>query len=263
MIKLLCLFLLLMLPVAAFAQDEPRKLLRGRVVADSLKVQNISVLNVSSKIGAVTDNDGEFTIYARPTDTLFFSSITFRSVKMPLAVKDFELPVLTIKLDVNVTLLDEVVITANPLTGDLEKDSKKTKALLISSTFQSGGLISTDLPRPQAPINTAMPQTMSPLTGVDFIKIKNMIFKKKKKDENPVRKYLQGNSFADVVKGRFSHYFFTETLKIPHAEIGLFLNFCDKGAATAHLVAPENEFDLTNYLIEKSAEYLKTGTHKY
>lgn len=259
MIKQLYVFVMVLLPLVAFSQSQPRKLLRGRVTADSLKVQHISVLNTTSNIGAITDNDGEFTIYARPTDTLFFSSVTFRSVHMPLKEKDFLLPLLVIKLDVNVTVLDEVIITANPLSGDLEKDSKNTKALLISSTFQSGDLVRSAAPKPQANVNTALPQNMSPLTGVDFVKIKNMIFKKKKIEEDPVRKYLQGNSFADVVKGRFTHYFFTQTLKIPHAEIGLFLNFCDKGAKTAHLVSPENEFELTNYLVEKSNEYLKTG----
>lgn len=247
----LFIILFLLLPLAVFSQNE-RKLLRGQVIADSIKVENISVKNITSNIGAVTDDNGNFTIYARVADTLYFSSITFRPAMLVLTKEHMDEAKLFIKLEINVTVLDEVIIT--PLTGDLAKDSRKTKTLQINTQFDSGKTIENSFPKETVPVNKALPQTESQLQGVDFVAIYGMIFKKKKK-ENTGEQYLQGRTFTDIVKDRYTHHFFTETLKIPHDKIGLFLNFCDKGKETNLLLDPEKEFELTDYLVKKAEEY--------
>lgn len=256
----LLLVLLLVLPIVAFAQNVPRKALHGKVVADSLTVVGISVYNASSHIGAVTDNEGSFTISARPKDTLFFSSITYRTVHMVLSEKDFLERPLIIKLDVNVILLDEVVITPRVLTGRLDKDSKNTKTMLITSGMDSYQAIQTDVPRPKSNVNTALPSSVvgSSLTGVDFGEIYKLIFKKRKrKDAGEIYATAESKPFAVAVKERFTYYFFTQMLKIPKDEIGLFLNFCDEGKTSYALLDPKKEFELTDYLVSKSKEYLK------
>lgn len=249
------LLLLIVLPLLATAQKRPRQILQGKVVADTLQVDNLTVLNSTSNISAVTDESGNFTIYARPTDTLYFSSITFHSMQMVLKESDFVKSPLIVKLNVQVTVLDEVVIT--PLSGNLEKDSKDTETLGLS--FAGLGGMPPKYPISKAPKNTALPSTESSLKGVDFIEIYKMIFKKKgaKKDKGEIYGSGTSVSFNENVKGRFTHHFFTQTLKIPHNEIGLFLDFCDKGDETRKLLLPENEFELTDYLIAKSEEYLK------
>lgn len=250
--------LLFLVPIAVFSQTRPREILRGMVVSDSLKVENITVLNLTSNIGAVTDEEGGFTIYARPADTLLFSSITFRSQHLVLKPEDFEVELLFIKLDVNVTVLDEVVIT--PLTGDLANDSKRTKTHNLGG-FDAAGIAKSTIKvrkhKYSEKVNSALPQTESVLTGVDFVEIGKMIFGKGKKKKDAHMEYVKGRSFLATAKARYTHHFFTQTLKIPHEEIGLFLNYCDKGAETAWLLEPENEFQLTDYLVRKSTEYLK------
>lgn len=251
----LLLLLLITLPLLGTAQKRPRQILQGKVVADTLKVDNLTVFNATSNISAVTDENGGFTLYARPTDTLYFSSITFHSMQMVLKESDFIKTPLIVKLNVQVTVLDEVVIT--PLSGDLGKDSKDTKTPGMS--FAGLGGILPKYPISKAPTNTALPSTESSLKGVDFVEIYKMIFKKKKskKDKGEIFGAEAPVSFNENVKGRFTHHFFTQTLKIPHNEIGLFLAFCDKGDDTKWLLLPENEFELTDYLIAKSEEYLK------
>lgn len=245
-----------LLPLLAHAQGVPREILRGRVVSDSLKVENITVLNITSNVGAVTDNDGNFALYARPTDTLFFSSITFRSQHLPLKKEHFVEARLIIKMDVNVTVLDEVVII--PLTGDLGKDSQNSRVKNFNSPFDPVAIAKSTFPKSKLPQNTAVPSNESTLTGLDFRKISELIFGKRKKKDDP-DKYLKQKSFITTAKELYTHHFFTQTLKIPHAEIGIFLTFCDKGAETAHLLEPNKHFELTDYLVSKSIEYLKKG----
>lgn len=249
--------LLLLLPILAFAQMRPRERLTGIVFSDSLEVENITVLNTTSNINAITDNEGNFTLYARPTDTLYFSGLSFRSKSLVLKDNDFEEEKIVIKLDVNVIMLDEVVVTPNVLSGRLDTDSNKKKTMKITSGMNSAALIKTDIPRPTTNVNTALPATESQLQGINFKEIYKMIFKKKKKEDKGEIYSASTKSFNQTVKERFTHHFFTQTLKIPHEEIGLFISFCDKGGETLWLLDPKNEFHLTDYLVTMSGEYLK------
>lgn len=258
--KLLFL-LLLLLPLMTFAQKDPRIILRGRVVADSLKVENLSVRNITSNIGAVTDDNGDFTMYARPTDTLLFSGITVRDAKLVLKKEHFLESRLVIKLNVDVTVLNEVVISAHALTGTLESDSRKTKTKNITGSMDSGVLIKTDtLIRTNINPNGSLPSAVvgSQLTGVNFGEVYKLIFKKKKrKDKGEIYGAADGKTFSENVKERFTHHFFVEMLKIPNEEIGLFLAYCDKGKETAWMLDPKYEFELTDYLVSQSTPYLK------
>lgn len=256
-------FVVLLFPVIAFAQKRtpPRQLLHGRVAADSLVVDNLSVNNITSRVNAVTDQEGMFTIYARPTDTLLFSSVTFRSMYMVLKEGDFLQDPLVIKLDVNVTVLDEVVITPNVLSGDLEKDSKKTKTLSVTAGMQSANELNRYAVSPlkyDIKINNTLPPNMKDMNGISVTRIYDMYFRKKnmKKDRGEIYGVDAKKPFPDAVKERYTYYFFTTTLNIPKDEIGLFLNFSDTGEASRALLDVKKEFDLTDYLVQKSKEYL-------
>ena len=64
------------------AQYIERKVLKGRIVADSIEVENLTVFNITSNIGVVTNADGKFSIKARATDTLYIQGISYESKNM-------------------------------------------------------------------------------------------------------------------------------------------------------------------------------------
>ncbi|MDV6169105.1 hypothetical protein R1T16_11780 [Flavobacterium sp. DG1-102-2] len=252
--------LLLLLPLAALAQKRPRQILHGKVVADSIAVDNITVLNTNSKIRAVTDAEGSFTIYARAEDTLYFYGTAFRDASLGLKEAHLAENPLMIGLNVDVTVLNEIVITANPLTGELAKDSKNTKTLRLNKDLDNETAQKLDLPPvSKANVNTALPQMSSPLTGVDFVQVYKMIFKKKpkKKDKGEIYGTPGVKTFAETVKERYTYHFFTQTLKIPGEDIGKFLVYCDEAEDSAWLLDPKKDFELTDYLVVKSKDYLK------
>jgi hypothetical protein len=257
------LILLLVLPFVGYGQKlQPRQLLHAKVVADSLVVDNLTVKNVTSNISAVTNADGKFTLYARATDTLYFSGLSFRSAYLIVNETHFLQEMLVIRLNVNVTVLDEVIITPNALTGDLAGDSRKTKTRNITAGMTS---VHEDVNYNQYRTkyakneNGALPTQAqgSQLTGVDFVRVYKMLFKKKKKkDRGDVYSINGAKSFPETVSALYTYHFFTQTLKIPKDEIGLFVTFCDTGAQSAALLDPKKEFELTDYLVTKSKEYL-------
>lgn len=250
-------YFILLLPLIGLGQQKKtREILRGHIIAESLSVNDVSIQNLSSHINAVTDINGYFTIYAREGDTLFFNSITFRSQYLVLKENHLKENPLNLKMDTNVINLEEVIIT--PLTGDLGYDSKKKKVVALNPHVSERDLQYT-YPISKQPVNGALYKIESDLKGIDFIAIGKMIFKKKKKTNSKGEIYDSENTktFHDVVSGRFTYYFFTETLHIPHDEIGKFLVYCDKGTETRPLLEPKKEFELTDYLITQAEAYLK------
>jgi hypothetical protein len=260
---------MLALPTLVFAQKvQPRQILNGRVVADSLAIELLNVNNISSHIGAVTDEKGTFTIYARPTDTLTFTSVNIHSATMVLKESDFTQKQLVIKLNVNVTVLEEVIILPTRMIGDLKTVSKNTKTNAITSGVAGTDLTETYKEVKFAPIeykidktvNGALPGSMHPLRGIDFARIYRLYIKKDKKtktDRGEIYSKEAQKPFAEAVKERFTYNFFTEALKIPQDKINLFLAYCDTGEDAKALLDPNKEFELTDYLVGKSEEYLK------
>lgn len=254
--KKILLLLIVLFPILMSAQ-EGRKILRGQVVADSIKVEYITVLNKNTNIKAVTDDNGLFSIYAQPADTLYFSSITFRPAMLVLAKEHFNESRLLIKLDQDITMLNEVVIT--PLTGNLEEDSKDVKTRIFTSDLDAKSLTEGINVEDKIPVNPAFPSAERRLPGMDFVKIYDMIFKPKGRKKDYTKEYLNGKTFSEVAQEKYTYYFFTETLKLKHEDIGLFLAYCDNGEESAKLLAPDKEFELTDYLIKKSEEYRNRG----
>ena len=113
-----------------FAQGVVREVLNGKIIADSIEVENITIFNMATNIGAISDSNGKFSIKARVADTLYFQGLSFVSKKYVLAEKDFFAEESEIRLKVNVNELNEVIITPFTLTGNL-KQYTKNKSLVL------------------------------------------------------------------------------------------------------------------------------------
>lgn len=263
-----CLLLLfVIISQIGMAQHIERKVLKGRIVADSIEVENLTVFNITSNIGAVTNADGKFSIKARPTDTLFIQGISYDSKKYVLTDRDFLVDELEIRLQIRITELNEVEITPYTLTGIVEADVKRIK--VYGEPFY--GIDATvvkyyeDDVRTKTPTNYAVTSQLAPNgANFNFIAIgkslgKMLGFKnntKKNVDrvfEERRQNNIQSKSFSDHMYERFAHHFFVETLKIKHQEITLFLQFAEMPVKDLSLfLKPENEIRLIDYLTTKA-----------
>ena len=262
------LFFILVITQIGFSQGIERKVLRGKIVADSLEVENLTVYNITSNVGAITDVDGKFSINARATDTLFIQGLSYDSKRYILTDKDFWLPVLEIKLHVRITELNEVIVTPYSLTGDLKEDTKRIQVYGEGFTKIDAKVIKyyEDDIRLGTPENTAMPNVFAP-TGVNLlgivVGIANLVGIKGNPKSNSERVFeerrirdLQSKSFSEHMLERFSHNFFIETLKIKNEDIPMFMSFAELNVyELSPLLKAENELKLIEYLINKSEEF--------
>lgn len=255
------MFMLLMLVQFSWAQLIPREVLRGQIISDSSLVERVTVFNKSSNKGAVSDDSGFFTLYARPTDTLVFSSVVFKPVVLELNEIDFRVKIMKIKLDVFVNELNEVVVSPNSLSGDLVKDNKNLKVTTVDTkTGSVQTIIDTKyVADSQTTVkNRTMPSDGSIENGMDFVRIGKDVLKLfKGKEEEKKIVYSSDKIFQDEVQEKFTYYFFTETLGLKQEEIGLFLGYCENDPKVKSLLAPDKEIELIDFLIFKSDEYKK------
>lgn len=264
------LFIAVFLTQICFSQGIERKVLRGIIVADSIEVENLTVYNITSNKGAITDIDGKFSINARPTDTLFVQGVSFESKKYVITQKDFWLPVLEIKLHIKVTELNEIVVTPYSLTGNLKEDTKRIQVYGEAFTSIDAKKVKyyEDNVRSGTPENTAMPTIFAPNgSTINFVAIGSGIvnllgFKVNSKSNAEQVFYdrrirdLQSKSFTEHIYERFSNSFFIETLKIKNEDIPMYMSFAELNVyELSPLLKTENELKLIEYLIQKSVAF--------
>ncbi|MEL1243573.1 hypothetical protein AAEO56_04805 [Flavobacterium sp. DGU11] len=240
MLNKLVAILFVLFPFAIEAQE---KQLRGIVITDELKVENVTVTNTTTNISTVTGSNGSFTIEAKVKDVLTFQGDIFKPLIIVLKPSDFAEEALVVRLEPAATMLNEVVVTG--LTGNLAVDSKKIKTPQINTWFNA------------AEINKDVLTNSN--IGANWIAGVSMLFKKPKKPKRATE-YTQSvksqRRFSEIVKDSYPEEFFTETLKLRVSLIGAFLAFCDD-RADRKLLQENYGMELIEFLKTQSAEFLK------
>jgi hypothetical protein len=105
-------------------------ILKGKVISEAYQLDNIVVINLSSKSNTETIKDGYFSISAKPNDTLMFSGMQIIGIQLKLKPTDFSENLFFVKLRPKINQLDEVLINKNEeldavKMGILSKPAKK------------------------------------------------------------------------------------------------------------------------------------------
>jgi hypothetical protein len=261
--KLKLLLFFLFITACGFAQGGKLKVLKGIIVSDSVRVERVTVTNLTQGTFSVSDDLGQFSIFAIEGDNLVFSSVVFESVSVILKAADFQRLLFKVELNVNVNQLDEVKIGAFKLSGDLTYDAKRIKVKPVYKI---------DLPKidfSQLEITGVKDRVLSPipgfnqqpLGGINFVSIAKAVFNtgSSKKERFTVKTQISSSeAFVNTIKKSFSDSFFTNTLKVKEEEVGRFLNFCTTDERKEKwLLKPENQLALVDYLTKKGEEFNK------
>lgn len=104
----LCLFFILAANIV-LAQESGRTALSGKINANTIDLEGIYVINLKTEKSTITEKDGYFSIAAIPGDTLLFSAIHLKEIRVVLGKKDFQTEFL-VKMESRITSLKEVVV---------------------------------------------------------------------------------------------------------------------------------------------------------
>ncbi|WP_047789563.1 carboxypeptidase-like regulatory domain-containing protein [Tenacibaculum mesophilum] len=120
------LIALLFLSQFVFSQEE-RKTLFGIVYDENGVLENAHIVNFSTNQATFSNENGEYRLFARPTDSIRYSSIGYKTIYEKLTKADFNTYRKRTTLEKQDYELDEVLLRNNELSGELAKDLKKVK----------------------------------------------------------------------------------------------------------------------------------------
>ncbi len=245
-------FLIVCLSVkSVYAQDTI--ILEGRVLNDTINKASLNVVNLSLKVGTITDADGRFTIKARLNDTINISAVQYESRQLIVNQTIFNRKRISLYLIPKITELDEVNISNVNLSGNLSTDTENTKVNPVLSAEQLG-----------IPANTAKPRTVeerryyeavSSGGGIPLNPILNAITGRLKM----LRHHLEVSRFAKKVEDArvtFSDSIYMKELNIPEDLIEDFVYYIFEDEKANAFVGTNDALGLLEFMMEKSKPYL-------
>jgi len=110
MAKKLLFLLLLFSSLYCRPQSGMRKNLKGKIITEVSNREGINIVNIETEKYAVTDSDGYFSIPVQVCDTLMFSAVQFKALKVVVTDSDIQNDMLFVHLEIMAQQLNEVVV---------------------------------------------------------------------------------------------------------------------------------------------------------
>ncbi|MDF0715574.1 carboxypeptidase-like regulatory domain-containing protein [Muricauda sp. 334s03] len=227
----------------SLAQDS-RQMLRGKVLYRSSNVPNENVINSTSGQATITDENGEFMIKVKEGDQLVFTAINYQLEVITISPEILANNRLVVEVDEKVQELEEVVVTPENQERFLEVKNEDFKE------FDYG------IDRGTEVENVANSQiTRGMKDGLNFVNIFKALFKPQEANNGLQRAPLK---VSEVLRHVYDDEFFVVDLRLPQDKIDAFLLYCDDKIPSQTLLRKENEFQLIDFLVTQSKEYLAT-----
>ena len=234
---LLSCFLLL---TNAWAQEQ-RQMLRGKVLYRSNNVANESVFNSTTETYTITNDDGEFAIEVKEDDQLVFMAVNYELRVVTITPEILQNNRLVVEVKEKIQELDEVVVTPENQQKFLEVKNEEFKGFTY------------EIDRGTKVENVALSEADRGMqNGINFVNIFKAIFKKKDTGEGPEIDL----KVSDVLTQVYDQEFFVVDLKLPKDKIDAFLVYVDDKVPSNQLLRKENEFELIDFLVTQSKDFL-------
>jgi len=261
--KRLLLILVYSIPILVMAQEVERVEVLGKITAPvGEDVEEISVYNISSQMGTVTNANGEFKLRVAENDHIQITALQFKSFKLVVNATDVTSKKLLVYLNPNVNELEEVTVRSTDLTGYAALDGKNIKtsvyvlksdlsyaALEFGYNFENDG--QTDVTGNAA--EEALGVNQVPVASVDLVELFKLFFPKKKRSQQEI--IALQRIPVQALLNRLGHDYIEKTFGIPSDKVNDFVYFAEDGGLTRSMLEVENEIELLAYLFRQSTAY--------
>lgn len=227
-----------------FSQEDIRKILRGQVLYRNTFVPNENVINSTSEMATITNDNGQFAIAVRAGDVLVFTAVNYELKVVTITEEIIQNNRLLVEINEKVTALEEVVVTPEDQERFIQLKNEQFKEveyeLDVTSEVE----------------NIALSKSVKGMRdGLNFGNIfKALLNSVKGKDDETARAPLK---VSEVLRQVYDDNFFVKDLKLPIESIDTFLEYCDEKLPAQSLFKKENEFQLIDFLVTHSKTFLK------
>jgi hypothetical protein len=228
------------------AQESGRTILNGKISANALDLEGVYVINLKTEKSTITEKDGYFSIAAIPGDTLLFTAIHLKEIRIGLEKKDFQEEFFLVKMESMITQLREVVVK--------RYDNINAVALGISS---SGMIHRTQAERklytatslnPSASANGMAGGSVSLDPILNFMSGRTAMLKKEIVVEGKL-------SFMNQIENMFNEDYFRKTLKIPAEYIKGFEYFIVENERFTTILKSKNKTNIEFAMVSLAEKY--------
>ena len=241
-------FSLFFLFLVTFVQGQTAaisKKINGKVTASYTDLEGIYLINLKTEKSTLTEHGGYFSINASVGDTLLFSSVQFKGLKVALKESDFTSTLFFVKMEPIVRFLNEVKIN--------EFKNINAVSLGIISPFTKHYTPAERKLRTAEELHWYSP-LLIPLGGMSVDGMLNSISGRTAmlKKEVEVEKK---ETLMDKVEAWFETKYFTQTLKIPEEYVKGFEYYIVEDVKFAEAVKSKNKTMATFIMNELAVRY--------
>ncbi|MBT8244067.1 MAG: hypothetical protein HKP48_10860 [Winogradskyella sp.] len=262
--KKLLLTSLLLISVFASAQIN-RVEIDGRIVVEGDDLKDIAVFNKTSLQGTTTDAYGKFTIAVRVYDTIQVRALQYQNFDVVISRKIIESKRLNIFLIQQINKLDEIVLSASKLTGEIETDLKSVKTFTPKMDAIYFGIkreielteSRPDLIRDDINLTNATSLNKPLVNGLNLVNVVDQLllplFRSEVKDK---KKAGIPEVPVEDIKYYFGSEFLSDNFGIPKHRVEEFIRYVEREDFDFTLLNYGRELEFLELLNQKSISFL-------
>jgi hypothetical protein len=245
--KFVFLITFLCISVSAFAQDADKVL--GVVInsSDDAVLESVNIVNLNQVIGTTTNSKGEFSISAKVNDTLHFSYLGFKSIKVRVTNDWLKFGSANIELTELALALEEVVVNQLKLTGYLEVDIKQVPSINDNYRYSISGLQGTGY---EASKKSGLTNVIGSIFNpADFL---HRMFGKKPNELKKLKKMKEDDEIRNLLATRFDREMLTVLLQVDRVDLDEIVSQCNYSAG---FIQTANDLQILDAISECYEEY--------
>ncbi len=263
--KFVYLLFVLFVVQLAYAQTNDRIRISGSIyVPEGDEPQGISVFNINSQEGTISNSEGKFAIAVQENDSIKVFAVQFQEFMVVIDKRVLQTKTLNIYVKDLVNRLPEVIVSPYDLTGALSVDVEKLEVINLPVKVKVGipeGLyanVENVVDFGKAPKNKALEFNQTRLVnGLNFVNLFKLVLISNKQNDisNPYSK-----SYKEIdleLRQLYNDDFFKENFKIEFKDIPDFILYADRNGLDEEMLRKGNELDLIDFLMEQSKKYKK------
>lgn len=240
--------LLIVCSTLAWAQEEEGTI-SGQVLNDAndRPLENVNIVNLNQVVGTTTSRTGEFKIKAEVNDTLYFSYLGFKSIRVRVTNDWLKFGDIKIKMTELGIALEEVVVRPVQLTGYVEVDAK-TIPIYDNYRYRISGLNTGYEGGDKSPsaVNKVLSSIFNP---ADFL---YNIFGKRPKQMKKLRKMKEDDEIRNLLATKFDRETLMAVLQLERVDIDEILNNCNY---SVDFIRSANDLQILDAISECYDEY--------
>lgn len=245
-----CLFILLTAfsMVLGFSQNN-HTFVKGKVInsTNGKALENVNIVNLNQVIGTSTNTEGKFELRAQANDTLHFSYLGFKSVKVRVTNDWIKYGESTVELTELALALEEVVIHEFKLTGHLEVDIKQIP-INTNYRYSISGLPSTgyEAGNHKNGVTKVLGAIFNP---ADFL---HRMFGKQPNEMRKLKKMKQDDEIRNILANRFDREMLMALLQVDKIDLDEIVRQCNYSKG---FIQQANDLQILDAISECYEEY--------